>query len=77
MEFYEYESIKDRVRRLRKDMTDSVKRVWSIMKGKQIFRLTNEKVDNLYATDQKLRGVISGRFEEIAAKEWGLYRSDI
>jgi very-short-patch-repair endonuclease len=141
MEFYEYESIKDRVRRLRKEMTDSEKRVWSIMKGKQmmgfkfrrqhpitvdhdqrghrtyfiidfycpelklgievdgpihstqrhydqlrdslleekgikIFRLTNEEVDNLYATDQKLRGVISGQFEEKAAKEWGLHCSD-
>ena len=36
MEFYEYESIKDRVRRLRKEMTISEQRIWSLAKGKQL-----------------------------------------
>lgn len=37
MEFFEYESIKDRVRRLRKDMTESEQRVWSLVKGRKVF----------------------------------------
>jgi very-short-patch-repair endonuclease len=55
MEFFEYESIKDRVRRLRKEMTDSEKRIWTLLKGKQVMGFKFRRQHPI-TVDHDLRG---------------------